>query len=119
MGGYQDIDVERLRFGGWASRLSGLCPKLGCQPQGVIRQRKVAPRGGVDEGVKPTKTKCLLGPQELSFELIVDDGWHYSAGAAQETTREPLGNSDDLNATLWMREEPKRPGVEENELPHG
>src|SRR5450759_2806821 len=30
--GDQDIDVERLRFGGWAPRLSGPCPKLGCQP---------------------------------------------------------------------------------------
>ena len=71
------------------------------------------------KGVKPADTECLLGPQELSFELIVDDGWHDNAGAVEETTGEPLGNSNDFNAALRMSEESKRPGVEENKLAHG
>ena len=48
-------------------------------------------------------------PQELSFELIVDDGWPNNAGAVEETTGKPLGDSNDFSAALRMSEESKRP----------
>ena len=93
--------------------MSGLRPKFGCQSQGFIREWKVAPWSGADESVKPTDAESLLRPQQFSFELIVNNGWNDDAGSAVQTTREPVGDGDNLGAALRMGQETKWARIEE------
>lgn len=117
--GDYDIDVESLGVRTRASLLPGLRPKLGCQSQRSIGERKVPPWRRFDECVKPGDTESLPRPQQFALELVVDDGRHDDTPSAEDPPGEPVSNLDNLGGALRMSEKTERPGVEEKELSHG
>jgi len=117
--GDYDIDVESLGVRTRSSLLPGLRPKLGCQSQRSIGERKVAPRRRVDECVKPGGTESLPRPQQFALELVIDDGRHDDTPSAEDPAGKPVSYRDNLGAALRMSEKTEGPGVEEKELSHG
>ena len=117
--GQEYIDIESRGICRRSACSSGLSPQFCCKAEGIIGQWDVPVGVGVHESVKAGNTNGLVRPQKFALDLVVNECWHQNAGAREKTIFEPVRYCDDFVATLWLRYQAERSGIEEKNVAHG
>ena len=76
-------------------------------------------RSRIHLGVQTAFPDGLTRPQQFALDLVINDCWHENAGTREKTVFEGVCYCDDFVATLWLRYQGERSGIEEKNVAHG
>ena len=119
LGGQQHVDIESRGICRGSAYSSRLGPQFRCKAKRIVSPWDVPIRRGVHECIKAGNTNRFVHPQELAFDLVIDNSRYHNVSARAKAVLEPICDRDDLMATLWLRYQTERPRIKEKNVAHG